>query len=156
MLSHPAHILSLGLGSGLSPKAPGTVGSFCAWGIFVLMKPWMTDVTFGVFLLICLAAGCVMVAHTSRMLGEMDHGGVVWDEFVAVWLVLWLLPASFLWQLIGVVLFRVFDIAKPWPIRVLDARIKNGFGVMLDDLVAALFSLLLIAFGVRAYGMVHG
>ncbi|MDQ8022891.1 MAG: phosphatidylglycerophosphatase A [Moraxellaceae bacterium] len=145
MLSHPAHILSLGLGSGLAPKAPGTFGSFAAWASFLLLKPQLSDLSFGIFLLVCLLAGSVMVAHTCRALGTMDHGAVVWDEFVAVWLVLWLLPATWAWQLAGVLVFRFFDIVKPWPIRVLDARFKSGFGVMLDDLVAALFTLMVMA-----------
>ena len=77
--------------------------------------------------------------------GVVDHGAIVWDEFVAVWLVLWLVPATWFWQFAGVLVFRFFDIIKPWPIRQADARFKNGMGVMLDDLLAAGYSLVVLA-----------
>jgi phosphatidylglycerophosphatase A len=145
LFSHPAHFLSLGLGSGLSPVAPGTVGSFAAWGLYCLLAPHFTDTTFGLFLAICFFGGGFFVDRTGRALGVVDHGAIVWDEFVAVWLVLWLVPATWLWQLLGVVVFRFFDIVKPWPIKQADMRFKNGIGVMLDDLLAAGYSLLVLA-----------
>jgi len=145
MLSHPAHIISLGLGSGLSRYAPGTVGSFVAWGLFVLFRAWLTDWAMGVLLLLSLAMGSWCIARTGRALGEVDHGAIVWDEFVAVWLVLWLCPVGVYWQTAAVLLFRFFDILKPWPIRQADARFKNGFGVMFDDLLAAGYTLLCLA-----------
>ncbi|MFT4171735.1 MAG: phosphatidylglycerophosphatase A [Rhodocyclaceae bacterium] len=145
LLSHPAHFLSLGLGSGLSPVAPGTVGSFLAWGLYCLLAPHFTDLSFAFFLTACFFGGGLFVDRTGRALGVVDHGAIVWDEFVAVWLVLWLVPATWLWQLLGVVVFRFFDIVKPWPIKQADARFKNGMGVMLDDLLAAGYSLLVLA-----------
>ena len=144
MLSHPAHLVSLGFGSGLSPKAPGTVGSLLAWALYLPLRPLFSDIGFAIFLLISLIIGSLLVARTCRDLGVMDHGGVVWDEFVAVWLVLWLSPAALVWQAVAVGLFRFFDIVKPWPIRQVDARVKNGFGVMLDDLLAAGYTLLVM------------
>ena len=152
MLSHPAHLLSLGFGSGLSRVAPGTVGSFLAWAFYIAMRPVFSDIAFGVFLLLCTGIGAWAIARTGAALGEVDHGGIVWDEFVAVWLVLWLVPATLWWQLAGVVVFRFFDILKPWPIRQADAKFKNGFGVMFDDLLAAGYTLLVMALALRILG----
>lgn len=90
---------------------------------------------------LALLLGIASIPLTGRALGEVDHGSIVWDEFVAVWLVLLCLPATWLWQLAGVLVFRFFDILKPWPVRVADARLKNGFGVMFDDLLAAGYTL---------------
>ena len=149
LLSHPAHFLSLGFGSGLSPVAPGTVGSLLAWCVYGLIRSPFSDVGFGVFLLLGFVAGCFFVPVTGKALGVVDHGGIVWDEFVAMWLVLWLAPAGIEWQVASFVLFRFFDIVKPWPIRVADARFKNGFGVMFDDLLAAGYALLCLAAGVK-------
>ena len=145
LVSHPAHLLSLGLGSGLSPRAPGTVGSLLAWVLYMLIRPPFSDIGFGLFLLASFVAGCLFVPITGRALGVVDHGGIVWDEFVAMWLVLWLAPVGFWWQVLCFVLFRVFDILKPWPINIADKRFKNGFGVMFDDLLAAGYALLGIA-----------
>lgn len=145
LVSHPAHFLSLGLGSGLAPKAPGTFGSFAAWLVYILLAAllpavpaWLTWAA----LLLAFVVGVLCIPKTGRALGEVDHGAIVWDEFVAVWLVLLCLPAGWWWQLVGVLVFRFFDILKPWPIRVADARLKNGFGVMFDDLLAAGYTLL--------------
>ncbi|HEX5126401.1 MAG TPA: phosphatidylglycerophosphatase A [Rhodocyclaceae bacterium] len=144
LFSDPAHLLSLGFGSGLSRVAPGTVGSLLAWGIYVLSRGYFSDLGFAVFLMVSIVAGVWIVARTGRALGVVDHGGIVWDEFVAVWLVLWLTPATWLWQLTAVIVFRIFDIVKPWPIRQADKRFKNGFGVMFDDILAAGYTLLII------------
>lgn len=148
LLSHPAHFMSLGLGSGLSPVAPGTVGTLLAWALYVLIRPAFSETGFGLFVLFAFCGGCMFVPRTGRALGVVDHGGIVWDEFVAIWLVLWLAPTGVWWQVASVVLFRFFDILKPWPIRVADARFKNGFGVMFDDLLAAAYALLCLAVGV--------
>jgi phosphatidylglycerophosphatase A len=147
LVSHPAHFLSLGLGSGLSPVAPGTVGTLLAWALYLLIRPAFSDAGFGLFLAGGFAAGCLFVPITGRALGVVDHGGIVWDEFIAMWLVLWLAPAGLWWQVASFVLFRLFDIVKPWPIRVADQRFKNGFGVMFDDLLAAIYALLCLAAG---------
>jgi len=145
LVSHPAHFLSLGLGSGLAPKAPGTFGSFAAWLVYILLAAVLPAVpawlTWGA-LLLAFVVGVLCIPKTGQALGEVDHGAIVWDEFVAVWLVLLCLPAGRWWQLAGVLVFRFFDILKPWPIRVADARLKNGFGVMFDDLLAAGYTLL--------------
>ncbi|GAB2898132.1 phosphatidylglycerophosphatase A [Uliginosibacterium flavum] len=146
LISHPAHFISLGFGSGLAPKAPGTVGSFLAWGLYALLVSLVPPV-FPVWvpvaaLLAAFFIGAACIGKTGAALGEVDHGGIVWDEFVAVWLVLALIPATFLWQLAGVAVFRFFDILKPWPIYLADRRFKNGLGVMFDDVLAAGYTLL--------------
>lgn len=147
LLSHPAHFISLGFGSGLAPKAPGTFGSFAAWGLYALAD-WQLPAAWrfeGLAVMLIVAGfmlGAACIEHTGAALGEVDHGAIVWDEFVAVWLVLALIPAGFGWQLAGVLAFRVFDILKPWPIYIADRRFKNGAGVMFDDLLAALYTLL--------------
>lgn len=146
LVSHPAHFISLGFGAGLAPKAPGTVGSFVAWALYAVLQnsipfvfaAWVPAAV----LLAAFFIGAACIARTGAALGEVDHGGIVWDEFVAVWLVLALIPATWPWQLAGVLVFRFFDILKPWPINLADARFKNGLGVMFDDLLAAGYSLL--------------
>jgi phosphatidylglycerophosphatase A len=89
---------------------------------------------------------------TGRKLGEIDHGGIVWDEMVAIWLVLLFTPAGLLWQVVAVALFRFFDIAKPPPVRWADRSFKGGFGVMFDDIVAAGYTLLVLAVLVHLLG----
>lgn len=142
LISKPPHLVSLGFGAGLAPVAPGTVGSFAAWGLYALLPPGLPlGVLLGV-VVVAFFTGAACIAKTGAELGEIDHGAIVWDEFVAVWLVLLFVPATFWWQLAGVVVFRFFDILKPWPIRQADRAFKNGIGVMFDDLLAAIYTLL--------------
>lgn len=145
MLSHPAHLISLGFGSGLSPKAPGTAGSLLAWLIYPLIRTPLSEAAFLVMLAAFFLAGILAADRTGRALGVSDHGAIVWDEMVAVWLVLLFTPATLLWQACAVALFRLFDITKPQPIRWADSKVKGGFGVMLDDLLAAGYTLLALA-----------
>lgn len=149
LFSKPPHLVSLGFGAGLAPVAPGTVGSFVAWGFYALLPEGLPlGVLIGV-LVIAFFTGAACIAKTGRDLGEVDHGAIVWDEFVAVWLVLLFVPAAFWWQLAGVLVFRFFDILKPWPIRQADRRFKNGLGVMFDDLLAAFYTLLCMALAMK-------
>lgn len=145
LVAHPAHFLALGCGSGLSQWAPGTVGTAFAWVTFLYIRPWFSDFT----LLACLAGayllGIWVIDVTGRALGDPDHGSIVWDEIVPFWLVLLLTPDTFYWQLSAFALFRYFDITKPQPARYFDQHVKNGFGVMADDLVAAGYTLLSLA-----------
>ena len=145
LFAHPAHFFALGCGSGLAPKAPGTFGTLFAWASFVLFRPY-----FGEFQLLWLfaaayLAGIWFIQVTGRGLGDPDHGSIVWDEIVPFWLVLLLTPAGFYWQATAFALFRLFDITKPQPARWFDQHVKNGFGVMADDLVAAGYTLLALA-----------
>ena len=143
-IAHPAHWVALGFGAGLSPWAPGTAGTLLAWLIF-----WIAEGLPAELALLCIAAffvlGVWVCEVTGRHLGIADHGAMVWDEVVAFLLVLTILPDQLQWQAAGFALFRAFDIAKPPPIDWLEARFKGGFGVMADDLLAAGYTLLVLA-----------
>lgn len=145
LLAHPAHLLACGFGSGLSPRAPGTVGTLFAWVTFPFLRAWTTDIGLLVLLAVGFAVGVPAVHKTGRDLGVVDHGSIVWDEVVPFWLVLAFCPVDGFWQLAAFVLFRVFDIAKPQPARYLDENVRNGLGVMSDDLVAAGYTLFVLA-----------
>ncbi|HHH40127.1 MAG TPA: phosphatidylglycerophosphatase A [Sedimenticola sp.] len=142
---NPVHLLAFGLGSGAAPKAPGTVGTLAAIPLYLLLRPLPS----GLYLVLVAAmflAGIWLCGRTSRDLGVHDHGGIVWDEWVGLLLTLWLAPPGWPWLLAGFLLFRFFDILKPWPIGWLDRRVSGGLGIMLDDLVAGLFGFLVIQF----------
>jgi phosphatidylglycerophosphatase A len=145
LLAHPAHFIACGLGSGLSSVAPGTVGTAFAWVSYGFLRPHFSDLGFFVFLVAAFISGFWACQRAGRALGVPDHGSIVWDEIVPFWLVLFLTPPAFLWQAAAFGLFRLFDITKPWPASYFDQHQKNGFGVMMDDLVAAGFSLLALA-----------
>ncbi len=139
-LATPAGFLAFGFGSGLSPLAPGTVGTVAAIlpALFLVQMPLMLGLA---VVLLSFVVGIWLCGVTGQALGEHDHGGMVWDEFVGFWLVLICLPFDWAWWLAAFVVFRVFDILKPWPIRWLDRRVQGGFGVMLDDLLAGIYAL---------------
>ncbi|MDR2015149.1 MAG: phosphatidylglycerophosphatase A [Azoarcus sp.] len=145
LLAHPAHFLALGCGSGLAPKAPGTFGTLFAWGSFLLFRPYFDDFQLLTLFAAAYLGGIWLINVAGRALGDPDHGSIVWDEIVPFWLVLLLTPESFTWQLAAFLLFRLFDITKPQPARYFDEHVKNGFGVMADDLVAAGYTLLVLA-----------
>jgi len=146
LFSHPAHLLACGFGSGLSPVAPGTVGTLFAWLSFPLLQAVLGDVELLGFLVACFFLGIPAVQRTGEDLGVVDHGGIVWDEIVPFWLVLFFCPAGWLWQLAAFGGFRFFDIVKPQPARYFDVHVKTGFGVMMDDLCAAAYTVLLLLF----------
>ncbi len=151
LVSHPAHLIALGFGSGLSPIAPGTVGTLWAWLFFTALSPLLSPLAMGLFIAAGALVGWWACTLTSTHLGVMDSGAIVWDEVVAFWLVLWLLtPASLTSQLAAFLWFRFFDAAKPGPVRWADTHFKGfgwrgGFGILWDDLVAAFCTLLVIA-----------
>lgn len=120
--------------------APGTWGSLASWPLYLLAIYYLTPAQVAWACLPLFVLGVFCCAHTGKALGVADHGAIVWDEMVACWLLFALTPGSLWSQLLALLLFRLFDISKPWPIRWLDARMKNGFGVMLDDLLAMLFA----------------
>lgn len=145
LVARPAHFIALGFGAGLAPKAPGTFGTLAALPLYWLLLQAGLGLPALLFVIAAgFALGVWACAVTGKNLGVADHGGIVWDEVIAMWLVLAFTPASWLGWLIAFGLFRFFDILKPWPIRFFDARLKNGFGVMFDDLLAALYALLII------------
>lgn len=158
MLRHPAHWIAFGFGSGLSPLAPGTVGTLWAWAAFVLLDRWLTPLQWGVVLGLSTLVGWWACTRTARALGVCDPSAIVWDEVVAFWAVLWLvMPTGLLGQLVAFALFRYFDAAKPGPVAWADRRFKlkpgeaigwrQGFGILFDDAVAALCTLIVIALG---------
>jgi phosphatidylglycerophosphatase A len=149
LLRHPAHFVAFGFGSGLMPVAPGTWGTLLALPLYWLIAPWFTPagavnpspeflaLVGGLF-----AVGIWACETTGRAIGVADHRGMVWDEVVAFLLVLFFVPANPVWQAVAFLVFRLFDILKPPPIRYYERTFKNGFGVMLDDLVAAFYTLI--------------
>ncbi len=159
MLSHPAHLIAFGFGSGLSRKAPGTAGTLWAWVAFLVLQLWLTPHQTGWLVALSLPLGWWASSVTARHMRVLDPGSIVWDEVAAFWLVLWLvLPAGFIGQLVAFGLFRFFDAVKPGPVGWADALFhhvdpatdprawtKAGLGIMLDDLVAAFCTLLVIA-----------
>jgi phosphatidylglycerophosphatase A len=145
----PSRFIAFGLGSGLIRPASGTWGTLLAWLIWQPAAYWLGDATLGLLIAAAFAYGCWACHVVGKELGQPDHVGMVWDEIAAFWLVLWLTPAGWLAQTCAFVLFRTFDIAKPPPIRYFDARMKNGIGVMWDDLLAAAYTLLVMAIAVR-------
>ncbi|MFT4192217.1 MAG: phosphatidylglycerophosphatase A [Comamonas sp.] len=151
MCAHPARLVALAFGAGLSPIAPGTVGTLWAWAVFGLLQWLLNEAQMGWLILVSLPVGWLACTVTARHLQVEDPGAIVWDEVVAFWLVLWLIsPAGWLAQLGAFVLFRFFDAVKPQPVRWADRHFKGtgargGFGIMFDDLVAAFCTLLVLA-----------
>lgn len=151
MLSHPAHLIALGLGSGLAAKAPGTVGSLWAWASWLVIQHYLSIPAQAALIALALLLGwwaCTVTAHNMRI---SDPGAIVWDEVIAVWLIFFLiLPTGFWGQLTAFVLFRFFDAVKPGPVAWADQLFKGfgwrgGWGIIWDDLVAAFCTLLCIA-----------
>ena len=151
MLSHAAHFIALGFGSGLSPVVPGTVGTLYGWLSFVVISLWIEPATWLWIIPAAFVVGLWACARTARSMGVHDHGSMVWDEIVAFWLVLaFVTPTGFWGQFAAFAWFRLFDMAKPAPIGYYDRTLKGpglrgGFGVMFDDLVAAFYTLLVFA-----------
>ena len=143
MLQSPAHLFSFGFGSGLSPVAPGTAGSLAAlpcWLLVADQPPWLQLLFIGAG----FALGIYCCERTSRALGVHDHGAIVWDEFVGQWLCLLFVPTSVIGFALAFVLFRLFDITKPWPVGWVGRRFKGGLGVMLDDVAAAGYAIIVL------------
>lgn len=162
LLAHPAHALALGLGSGLSPLAPGTMGTLFAWGSFAFIDRWLDDAGWALCIVASLGLGWWASTRTAQHLGVADPGAIVWDEVVAFWIVLWLLAPAGLWtQAAAFALFRGFDAVKPGPVgwadRLFDAGPgggigwTQGFGILFDDLVAAACTLLVVSIAVRLW-----
>ena len=146
MLTHPLHIISLGFGSGLSRLAPGTAGTLFAWASFEVLNRYLTVTEWGLLIFFGFFAGIGITGFTAKKLRTEDPSAIVWDEIVAFWLVLLMItPVDFEGRLWAFVVFRFFDMVKPPPIRYFDRRFKGGLGIMLDDIVAAFFTLLVIA-----------
>jgi phosphatidylglycerophosphatase A len=149
LFAHPAHLLALGFGSGLPHRAPGTFGTLFGWALHAVLVWAVPSLSVPSWIWVAMlvpafAIGVPACTITGRDLGVSDHGSMVWDEIVAILCVLAALPGDWYWQLAGFVLFRGFDIAKPPPISTIERRFSGGFGVMIDDLAAALVSIVLL------------
>ena len=145
ILSRPAYFIAFGFGAGLAPIAPGTVGTLLAFPLYWLFFPEVGALEFLLLILVLFILGVWACDTAGRALGVSDYSGMVWDETVAFLLVLFLVPATLYWQAAAFLLFRLFDILKPPPIRHYDQTLKSGFGVMLDDLIAAFYTLIVLA-----------
>jgi phosphatidylglycerophosphatase A len=160
MLAHPARWIALGFGSGLSPKAPGTVGTLWGWASFQVLVLFLEPMAIGLLIAASCVVGWWACTRTAQHLRVADPGAIVWDEIVAFWLILWLLnPASLWWQLLAFALFRWLDAAKPGPVAWADRLFKDhpnpwarGFGILWDDLVAAGCTLMILALLVALWG----
>ena len=142
-MTDPVHFLAFGFGTGLAPFAPGTFGSLPGVLLFWLTMGYGLYVQLTVIALL-IAAGIWICGESARRLGIHDHGGIVWDEIAGMYLTLMVAPVSVTGWLLAFVFFRFMDIVKPWPIRDLDHRLGGGVGIMLDDLVAALYAAVLL------------
>jgi phosphatidylglycerophosphatase A len=162
LLRHPAHWIALGFGSGLAPRAPGTAGTLWGWLAFLALDHALDARSWGLVIALSLAVGVWACTVTARHVGVADPGAVVWDEVVAFWIVLWLVTPAGLWaQVAAFALFRLFDAAKPGPVGWADRLFKlapgeaigwrQGVGILLDDLVAAGCTLLVIATWIRLW-----
>ncbi len=145
MLGHPARFIALGFGAGLAPAAPGTAGTLLAFPLYWLLAQWLPEPLLLGAIVLGFLLGIWACERTGRDLGIADHGAMVWDEVVAFLLVLLLTPSGIFWQAFAFLAFRAFDVVKPPPIRHVDRTIKGGFGVMFDDIIAAFYTLLLMA-----------
>lgn len=147
--AHPAHFIALGFGAGASRFAPGTVGTLVAFPLWWLLGPGYTPLEVLAIVVLLFGVGVWACELTGRHLGVADHGAMCWDEVVAFLAVLAVVPEDPWWQLAAFFLFRAFDVVKPPPIREFERRVKGGLGVMLDDVLAAGYTLLVLAIAKR-------
>ena len=140
----PVQFLAFGFGSGLFPKAPGTAGTLVAVPLYLLVSG-LNLPAYSLFIVVTALLGIWICDVASRQLGVHDHPGIVWDEFVGYWITMWAVPVDWVWIVAGFLVFRVYDIAKPWPVGPLDKKVKGGFGIMIDDVLA----------GIMACGTLH-
>ena len=143
LLTDFRYLLAFGLGSGLVPKAPGTAGSLVALVLFFPLHALGTLAYLGIVAL-ALTAGVFICDHVARELGIKDPASIVLDEFVGLWIALTCLPDGWYWALVGFCLFRLFDIAKPWPVGWLDKHLEGGLGIMMDDVAAGIYALVVL------------
>jgi phosphatidylglycerophosphatase A len=149
ILLQPVHFLAFGFGSGLSPIAPGTAGTLIAIPI-VLVLQHFGFVVHAAFAVLAMAAGIYVCGESARRLGVHDHPGIVWDEIAGFTVTMLAAPPQWAWLVAGFVLFRFFDIVKPWPIREADHRLSGGLGIMLDDVIAGFFAAAIL-FGLKSF-----
>ncbi len=148
VLTSPVHFLAFGFGSGLAPFAPGTFGTLAAIPLYLLMQGLSLPLYLLITAIVCVV-GIWICGKSSELLGVHDHSGIVWDEFAGYFITMIAAPAGWIWIIIGFALFRLFDIWKPWPISVLDKQVHGGLGIMVDDILAGVFSLVILQLIVR-------
>lgn len=136
---NPLHFIAFGFGSGAAPVAPGTFGTLVGMLLFLLLQH-LHWVSYLLVVLVAFVVGIQICGKTAKDIGVHDHGGIVWDEIVGYWVTMIAAPTGWLWVLVGFVLFRLFDIFKPWPIAKADKTVSGGFGIMLDDLLAGIYA----------------
>ncbi len=141
IFSNPIHFIAFGFGSGLSPKAPGTVGTLVAIPIYLLLYP-LGLANYLILLILLTVISIYIAGKSAQLLGIHDHGGIVIDEICGYLLTMLIAPPGWLWIIAGFILFRIFDIFKPWPIGYLDQCVSGGLGIVLDDLMAGIYALL--------------
>lgn len=139
----PVLLLAFGFGSGLAKRAPGTFGTLAAVPLYLLLQN-LSPMGYMLVLAAAIVAGIGICGYAARTLGVHDHPGIVWDEFCGFWLTMIAAPPGWLWLMAGFALFRLFDIVKPWPINRADRNIHGGLGIMLDDLMAGLYALIVL------------
>lgn len=142
-LKQPVQFLALGFGSGLAPKAPGTFGTLAAIPIFLLLA-MLSPSYYLIALIVMSIAGIYICGKAAEDVGVHDHPAIVWDEFVGYFITMFMVPVSWQSVLVGFVLFRLFDIFKPWPISFIDKNMSGGFGIMFDDILAGAFALIIM------------
>lgn len=143
ILTDPVLFLAFGFGSGLAKKAPGTCGTVAAVPLYCLLAQ-TSNMLYSVMTVIATVAGCWICGKAADKLGEHDFGGIVWDEVAGYLITMWLVPFSWKALILGFILFRIFDILKPWPIKWVDQKVQGGVGIMLDDVLAGIFANLLL------------
>lgn len=142
-LTNPVHLLAFGFGSGLAPQAPGTVGTLAGVLLYIPLSFLEHDIYLSIVILSAIL-GVWICGRAAEDLQVHDHPGIVWDEFVGYWVTMLWAPSGWMWLIVGFILFRLFDVWKPWPICLLDKHVPEGLGIMLDDILAGVFSLVLI------------
>jgi phosphatidylglycerophosphatase A len=143
VLTSPIHFLAFGFGSGLAPFAPGTFGTLAAVPLYLLMTNFSLPIYLGITL-IAIIIGFWLCGKSSEMLGVHDHSGIVWDEFAGFFITMIAAPQGWQWIVLGFALFRLFDIWKPWPIHIVDQKVDGGVGIMMDDVIAGVYSLVVL------------
>ncbi len=144
-LTSPIQFLALGFGSGLAPKAPGTFGTLAAVPLYLLMSSF-SPLFYGALVIVLTVAGFYICGKAASEVGVHDHPAIVWDEFIGFFITMFMVPLSWQSVVVGFILFRIFDILKPWPISWIDKKVSGGFGIMLDDILAGFFALIIMHF----------
>jgi phosphatidylglycerophosphatase A len=148
VLRNPLQLLAFGFGSGLAPRAPGTFGTLAAIPLYLVLAQYSLLV-YSLVILLAACAGIWLCGVVSRQLGVHDHPGIVWDEFVGFWITMYAVPTHWTWIVAGFLVFRIFDIVKPWPVSALDRKVGGGLGIMVDDMLAGVMACLTLHIALR-------